>query len=73
MLAAPSGGGKSTVSGALGERLIDAGLQFRVIDPEGDYDSGHGIAVVGDAHQALLTRCNYSNDTRKASRSICCV
>src|SRR5262245_48635865 len=38
LVAGPSGSGKTTVTTALLERILDAGFQFCVIDPEGDYD-----------------------------------
>ncbi|HEX5931053.1 MAG TPA: HAD family hydrolase [Methyloceanibacter sp.] len=43
-----SGGGKSTVVTALMEQMIDANLQFCVVDPEGDYAEFPAVAV-GDA------------------------
>ena len=43
-----SGGGKSTVVTALLEQMVEAGLQFCVVDPEGDYE-GFPAVVVGDA------------------------
>lgn len=48
MLSDSSGGGKSTVSLGLLERLTEAGFQFCVIDPEGDYDQLEGAVVLGD-------------------------
>jgi hypothetical protein len=43
-----SGGGKSTVITALLEQMIEANLQFCVVDPEGDYSEFPAV-VVGDA------------------------
>ena len=43
-----SGGGKSTVVTALLEQMIEADLQFCVVDPEGDYAEFPAV-VVGDA------------------------
>ena len=37
LVAGPSGSGKSTVTTGLLERMAEAGYQFCVIDPEGDY------------------------------------
>ena len=37
LISGSSGGGKSTVATALLERIAEAGFQFCVIDPEGDY------------------------------------
>jgi HAD superfamily hydrolase (TIGR01484 family) len=50
LLAGPSGGGKSTVTAALLERLGQAGYQACIVDPEGDYDAQGGLVVLGDAH-----------------------
>ena len=44
-----SGGGKSTVVTALLEQMIEAELQFCVVDPEGDYAEFADAVVVGDA------------------------
>jgi HAD superfamily hydrolase (TIGR01484 family) len=44
-----SGGGKSTVVTALLEQMIEANLQFCVVDPEGDYGEFPAAVVVGDA------------------------
>lgn len=43
-----SGGGKSTVVTALLEQMIEADLQFCVVDPEGDYAEFPAV-VIGDA------------------------
>jgi HAD superfamily hydrolase (TIGR01484 family) len=43
-----SGGGKSTVVTALLEQMVEANLQFCVVDPEGDYGEFPAV-VVGDA------------------------
>ncbi|MFG3441391.1 HAD-IIB family hydrolase [Nonomuraea sp. NPDC047897] len=48
VVAGPSGGGKSTATTALLERLIEAGHQCVVIDPEGDYAEFPEAAVLGD-------------------------
>src|SRR5262249_42054858 len=39
LVAGPSGSGKSSTTTGLLERLAEAGYQFCVIDPEGDYDN----------------------------------
>ena len=51
VVAGPSGSGKSTVTFAAMERLVAAGYQLCLVDPEGDYEDGIGEAsvVVGDA------------------------
>jgi len=50
LLAGPSGGGKSTVTAALLERLDRAGYQACIFDPEGDYGHEGGLVALGDAH-----------------------
>jgi hypothetical protein len=50
LLAGPSGGGKSTVTAALLERLGHAGYQACIFDPEGDYDHEGDLVALGDAH-----------------------
>jgi len=50
LLAGPSGGGKSTVTAAILERLADAGYQACILDPEGDYCSDGNLVALGDAH-----------------------
>jgi len=49
LIAGSSGVGKSTLATALSERFIDAGYQFAVVDPEGDYDGLKGAVMIGDA------------------------
>src|SRR5579871_471496 len=48
LIAGPSGSGKSTVTTSLTERLAEAGYQFCVIDPEGDYQNLEHAIVLGD-------------------------
>ncbi|MET7466465.1 HAD-IIB family hydrolase [Nonomuraea sp. NPDC005501] len=48
MVAGPSGSGKSTVTTALLERLVGAGYQCVIVDPEGDYADYPGVIVLGD-------------------------
>jgi hydroxymethylpyrimidine pyrophosphatase-like HAD family hydrolase len=50
LLAGPSGGGKSTVTAALLERLGHAGYQACIFDPEGDYGHEGDLVALGDAH-----------------------
>jgi HAD superfamily hydrolase (TIGR01484 family) len=46
LLAGPSGGGKSTLTNGVLERLSDAEYQFCLMDPEGDYEEfGTGVLV----------------------------
>lgn len=49
LAAGPSGSGKSTFAMALLERLGDAGYQFLVVDPEGDYGTLESVVALGDA------------------------
>jgi hydroxymethylpyrimidine pyrophosphatase-like HAD family hydrolase len=51
LLAGTSGGGKSTLSTGLLERLSEEGYQFCVIDPEGDYERFERALVIGDSEQ----------------------
>ncbi|MGH7712646.1 MAG: HAD hydrolase family protein [Gemmatimonadaceae bacterium] len=54
LVAGPSGAGKTMVTTTLLERLCDAGYQFCVIDPEGDYhDFPDAIALSGGDTRAL--------------------
>ena len=47
LIAGPSGGGKSTLTGGFLERLRHAGYQSCIIDPEGDYQEIEGITALG--------------------------
>jgi len=51
IVAGTSGSGKSTVTSALVERLVEADYQVCLVDPEGDHDDGVGgsSVVIGDA------------------------
>ena len=48
LICGASGSGKSTVATALVERLMEHGYQTCVIDPEGDYGSLEGAAILGN-------------------------
>jgi hydroxymethylpyrimidine pyrophosphatase-like HAD family hydrolase len=52
LVAGTSGSGKSTLAGGVLERLIDAGYQFCLVDPEGDYPDLEGAIVLGDSKTA---------------------
>ncbi|HEX4971807.1 MAG TPA: HAD-IIB family hydrolase [Steroidobacteraceae bacterium] len=53
-----SGGGKSTVVAGLVERLREAGYNFCIIDPEGDYDSVEAAVVLGNPeHAPTIDEC----------------
>jgi hydroxymethylpyrimidine pyrophosphatase-like HAD family hydrolase len=52
LVAGPSGSGKSTVTTGVLERLAQAGYQFCVIDPEGDYGDLGEAAVLGSPRRA---------------------
>ena len=49
LLAGTSGGGKSTLTTGLLERLGERGFQFVVMDPEGDYDGLGNTVAIGTA------------------------
>jgi hypothetical protein len=51
LVAGTSGGGKSTLTTGLLERLAEHRYQFCVIDPEGDYEGLEGALVLGDRQQ----------------------
>jgi HAD superfamily hydrolase (TIGR01484 family) len=55
LLAGVSGSGKSTFATAFLEGLEEAGYQFAVFDPEGDYESFEDAVTVGDARHAPVT------------------
>lgn len=52
LIAGTSGGGKSTLTGGILERLTEQGYQFCGMDPEGDFSSFEGAVVLGDAKHA---------------------
>jgi len=52
LIAGKSGIGKSTIATALTERMVEKGLQFCVLDPEGDYLELEGAVCVGSAKTA---------------------
>ena len=52
LLAGASGGGKTTLTTGLVERLSAGGFQVLVIDPEGDYDDLDIVISVGTSHDA---------------------
>ncbi len=51
LIAGTSGSGKSTLTTGILERLAEAGYQFVIIDPEGDYATLEDAAVLGDPHR----------------------
>lgn len=51
VLAGTSGGGKTTLTAAFMEVLIQHGYQFCMVDPEGDYLGIQGAVAIGDPHQ----------------------
>jgi len=54
MICGTSGSGKSTLTTAILERLIHAGYQFAIIDPEGDYASLEQAVVLGGQQREPL-------------------
>jgi len=52
LLTGASGGGKSTLSTGLLERIDEKGFQYCVIDPEGDYEGTAEAICIGSASQA---------------------
>jgi hydroxymethylpyrimidine pyrophosphatase-like HAD family hydrolase len=52
LLSGSSGGGKTTFTTGLLERVIGGGFQVCVIDPEGDYEGLHGTVGIGSTEQA---------------------
>ncbi len=52
LVAGPSGSGKSTINLGVLEHLMQAGYQFCLIDPEGDYSQLHGAVVLGTPKRA---------------------
>jgi hydroxymethylpyrimidine pyrophosphatase-like HAD family hydrolase len=51
LLAGASGSGKSTLATAFLERLKQAGYQFCIVDPEGDYERLEDAVVLGDGQR----------------------
>jgi hydroxymethylpyrimidine pyrophosphatase-like HAD family hydrolase len=54
LIAGPSGSGKTTVTTTFLERLCDAGYQFCVVDPEGDYHEFSGAIALRGSDQSAL-------------------
>ncbi|MEJ0016477.1 MAG: HAD family hydrolase [Acetobacteraceae bacterium] len=52
LLTGMSGGGKTTLTQGLTERLSEGGFQFCVVDPEGDYQELDHAVMVGSADSA---------------------
>ncbi|MBV9103763.1 MAG: HAD hydrolase family protein [Candidatus Eremiobacteraeota bacterium] len=64
-----SGGGKSTLTTLILERLREAGYQFCALDPEGDYSSFEDAIVVGSV-QASPTLEEISEGLRSPTHSL---
>ena len=54
MICGTSGSGKSTLTSAILERLGDAGYQYAIVDPEGDYASLETAVVLGGTQREPL-------------------
>jgi hydroxymethylpyrimidine pyrophosphatase-like HAD family hydrolase len=52
LIAGSSGGGKSAMATGLLERITEAGHQFCLVDPEGDYEMLDDIVALGSAARA---------------------
>ena len=52
LIAGPSGSGKTTAATGLIERLICAGYQCCIVDPEGDYEGFEGLVEIGASERA---------------------
>jgi hydroxymethylpyrimidine pyrophosphatase-like HAD family hydrolase len=52
LVAGTSGSGKSTLTSGLLERLADAGYQFVIVDPEGDFADFEPAVALGDRQHA---------------------
>jgi HAD superfamily hydrolase (TIGR01484 family) len=52
LVAGPSGSGKTTVASAFIERVIAAGYQCCIIDPEGDHEEYEGLVAIGSTERA---------------------
>ena len=68
LVAGPSGSGKSTAVTGVLERLQEAGYQFCLVDPEGDYENFPDSVCLGNAQHAptgseVLDMLDKFNDT----------
>ncbi len=52
LIAGPSGSGKTTAATGLIERLMCAGYQCCIVDPEGDYEGFEGLVEIGASERA---------------------
>lgn len=55
LFAGPSGSGKSTAAKGFVERLMEAGYQCCILDPEGDYQTFGRTVTLGDARRPPTT------------------
>jgi hypothetical protein len=55
LIAGQSGSGKSSILAGILERIRDAGYQFCLIDPEGDFEQVEGTVTVGDSNHPPAT------------------
>ncbi len=52
LIAGPSGSGKTTAATGFIERLMSAGYQCCIVDPEGEYEGFEGLVEIGTAERA---------------------
>ena len=52
LIAGPSGSGKTTAATGFLERILAAGYQCCIVDPEGDYEGFEGLVGIGTAERA---------------------
>ena len=72
LVVGPSESGKSTLTGALVERLVDVGRSFCLIDPEGDYQmltELSGVVVLGGKADSVLPTADELDQLLRRPRS----
>src|SRR5262249_4541022 len=72
LVVGPSESGKSTLTGALVERLVDAGRSFCLVDPEGDYQKLpelSGVVMLGGKADSVLPTADELDQLLRRQRS----